>query len=84
MCLNIFYNLFLLYFIFRWTDLRGQHFVVLGAGSQMGPTETLLRMGATVIGVDLPRAEVWERLAAEAKASYGKLIIPVKKVGTLY
>ena len=55
---------------------------MLGAGSQMGPTETLLRMGATVIGVDLPRAEVWERLAAEAKASYGKLIIPVKKVGT--
>ena len=45
-------------------DLRGRHFVLLGAGSAMGPLEMLLRFGATVHAVDLPRPAIWRRLLA--------------------
>jgi hypothetical protein len=59
-----------------WCDLRGKSFVVLGAGSQMGPTAVLLAMGATVIAVDLPRPQLWEKLFKLAERSPGRLLYP--------
>ena len=38
-------------------DLRGQRFVLLGAGAELAPTEALLRAGATVLWVDLSSPE---------------------------
>jgi hypothetical protein len=63
-------------------DLCGKHFVLIGAGSAMGPLETLLRHGATVVCLDLPgswggrQAACWRRILATARASCGTIIIP--------
>jgi hypothetical protein len=66
-----------------WLDLSDQRVVVLGAGSEMGPLHPLLRWGATVVGVDLPRPGLWERVHATAVASGGRLIVPVAADGDL-
>eukprot|EP01063_Lacrimia_lanifica_P019719 TRINITY_DN27162_c0_g1_i1.p1 TRINITY_DN27162_c0_g1~~TRINITY_DN27162_c0_g1_i1.p1 ORF type:complete len:546 (+),score=178.03 TRINITY_DN27162_c0_g1_i1:49-1638(+) len=52
-------------------------FVVCGAGAAMGPLVPLLRLGATVAALDLPRQAVYDRLAAAAKATGGTLHAPV-------
>ena len=54
----------------------GWRFVVLGAGAQMGPFEVLLRLGAHVVAVDLPRPELWKRLIKLARESPGTLTFP--------
>lgn len=59
-------------------DLRGRTFVVLGAGAEMGPLRALLRWGATVAALDLPRPHVWARLLDEAAQSAGQLLMPVR------
>ena len=62
-----------------WCDLRGQHFCIIGAGSQMGPARTLLSLGATVLALDLGpgRPAGWQRLVAHARATAGTLVVPV-------
>ena len=45
-----------------WLRLEGRTVVVLGAAAEMGPLRSLLRWGATVAAVDLPRPELWGRL----------------------
>ncbi len=60
-----------------WLDLTGTTVVVLGAGAEMGPLRSLLRWGAHVVAVDLPRPEVWQRVIATARSSAGRLTIPV-------
>ena len=57
-------------------------FVVLGAAAEIGPLRSLLRWGATVYAVDLPRPEAWRQLIAHARASPGRLRVPVP-IGTL-
>jgi hypothetical protein len=66
-----------------WLDLSDHRVVVLGAGSEMGPLHPLLRWGATVVGVDLPRPELWARVAAVAARYGGRLIVPVAADGPL-
>ena len=61
----------------EWLDLRGVHVVLLGAGAEMGPLEHLLRWGADVWAVDLPRPQVWERIIRAVKDTPGRLHIPV-------
>jgi len=58
-------------------DLRGQHFVLLGAASAMGPIKSLLAFGATVHAVELARPAVWKKLLAMVRNSPGKLVAPV-------
>jgi hypothetical protein len=60
-----------------WLDLSGVTVVVLGAGAEMGPLRSLLRWGAHVVAVDLPRPDVWARVIATARSSAGSLTIPV-------
>jgi len=60
-----------------WLELSDQTVVVLGAGSEMGPLFSLLRWGGRVVGVDLPRPEVWTRLIESARRTGGSLEIPV-------
>lgn len=64
-----------------WLDLSDQRLVVLGAGAEMGPLPALLGWGGTVLGVDLPRPELWERITAVAEKSAGKLLAPVTPGG---
>jgi hypothetical protein len=59
-----------------WLALPGRTVVVLGAGAEVGPLPVLLNWGARVIGVDLPRPAIWERVLAEARRSAGTLLVP--------
>ena len=59
-------------------NLTGKTFVLLGAGSEVGPLQTLLLLGATVIAVARNKPENWKKLIATAKGSSGTLIIPCK------
>lgn len=60
-----------------WLDLHDIDIAVLGAGAEMGPTRSLLRWGARVHAVDLPRPALWERLIATTRATAGSMRIPV-------
>jgi len=62
-----------------WLDLRDVTVVVLGAGAEMGPTVSLLRWGAHVVAVDLPRPAIWRRLLETARAGAGRLTVPVSR-----
>ena len=61
----------------EWLDLSDTTVVVLGAGAEMGPLRSLLRWGAHVVAVDLPRPEIWSRVIRMARSSSGRLTIPV-------
>jgi hypothetical protein len=61
----------------QWLALPGRTVAVLGAGAEMGPLPTLLRWGATVAAVDLPRPAVWERVVRSARDGAGRLLVPV-------
>lgn len=62
----------------QWLDLRGTTVAVVGAGAEMGPYRSLLRWGASVAAVDLPRAGLWERIRAEARGGAGRVMVPVR------
>ena len=61
----------------EWLDLRGVNVVLFGAGAELGPLRQLLRWGADVWAVDLPRPAVWERIISTALDSPGQLHVPV-------
>jgi hypothetical protein len=60
------------------TDLSDRYFVLLGAGSAMGPLLVLLSIGANVVAIDLDRPNIWKRLIGLARESSGSLTFPVK------
>merc|ERR1719384_1517646 len=49
-----------------YLDLSNHYFVLLGAGSAMGPFLVLMALGANVIGIDLDRPHIWRRLISIA------------------
>ena len=59
-----------------WLRLQDRTVVVLGAGAEMGPLRSLLRWGATVAAVDLPRPDLWTRVLGTARESAGRLLVP--------
>ena len=61
-----------------WLRLEGRTVAVLGAGAEMGPLPSLLRWGARVAALDLPRPAVWERVLATARDGAGTLVLPVR------
>ena len=61
----------------EWLPLPGRTIAVLGAGAEVGPLSPLLRWGARVIAVDLPRPSIWERVLDAARGSGGTLLVPV-------
>ncbi|HXV91993.1 MAG TPA: hypothetical protein VD813_01740 [Pseudonocardia sp.] len=61
----------------EWLRLPGQRVVVLGAGAEMGPLAPLLRWGADVVAVDLPRPALWRGLLTTAREGAGRLHLPV-------
>ena len=60
-----------------WLRLPGWTVVVLGAGAELAPLGPLLRWGANVAAVDLPRRGLWDRLLSTAAESAGTLHLPV-------
>lgn len=67
----------------EWLAMPGRTMVVLGASSEMGPLRSLLRWGATVAAVDLPRRELWRGTVDLAKDSAGTLLVPVGSEGPI-
>ena len=60
----------------QWLRLEGHTVAVLGAGAEMGPLPSLLRWGARVAAVDLPRPAIWERVDRLARDGAGTLLVP--------
>jgi hypothetical protein len=71
--------------LFEKTDdlLKDNYFVMIGAGSAMGPFNKLLELGANIVALDIPGAwgdrpaAMWERLIAKAKSSPGSITFPL-------
>jgi hypothetical protein len=61
-----------------WLDLSDREIVVLGAGAEMGPLQAMLRWGGNLVGIDLPRADLWTRVLGVARAGAGRLTVPVR------
>lgn len=59
-----------------WLRLPDHTLVVLGAGAEIGPLPPLLRWGARVAAVDLPRPAIWERVLGTPGGA-GTLLVPV-------
>jgi hypothetical protein len=62
----------------EWLRLEGHTVAVLGAGAEMGPLQALLRWGATVAAVDLPRPDIWQRVLDTARHGAGSSLVPVE------
>jgi hypothetical protein len=63
-----------------WLRLDGDTVVVLGAGAEMGPYRALLRWGAEVVALDLPRTDVQGRIRTLAEESAGRAHLPARIV----
>jgi len=61
----------------EWLALPDRTVTVLGAGAEMGPLTALLRWGARVAAVDLPRPALWQRVRDTARRGAGTLLIPI-------
>ncbi|MGW5238242.1 hypothetical protein ACWEOW_04880 [Monashia sp. NPDC004114] len=61
-----------------WLDLSDRTVVVLGAAAEMGPLRSLLRWGADVAAVDLPRKDLWDRLIGGTRHLAGSITVPVR------
>ncbi len=59
-----------------WLRLEDHTVAVIGAGSEMGPMRALSRWGARIAAVDLPRPEIWERVAKNARDGAGTVVAP--------
>lgn len=60
-----------------WLDLTGVDLAVLGAGAEMAPSRQLLRWGATIHAIDLPKPDVWSRLIGITRNTSGILRLPI-------
>lgn len=60
-----------------WLDLSDLHVTLLGAASQMGPLEKLLRWRGNVIAVDLPRKHLWDHVATSVARGTGRVWAPI-------
>jgi hypothetical protein len=65
----------------EWLALPGRTVAVLGAGAEMGPLTALLRWGARVAAVDLPRPALWSRVLDTGRRGAGTLLVPVGAPG---
>jgi hypothetical protein len=60
-----------------WLRLDGHRVALLGAASQLGPLGPLTRWGVDLALVDVPRAELWERVRRLVRDGAGRAVLPV-------
>ena len=65
----------------EWLALPGHRALLVGAGAEMGPLETLLSWGADVLAIDLPRSRAWRYKKGLASRGAGTLTFPVDAAG---
>lgn len=63
-------------------DLSAYTFVLLGAGSAMGPLQMLLSLNATIVAIDLDRPPIWERILKMVENSASTVYFPLKSEPT--
>lgn len=62
----------------EWLRLEGTTVAVLGAAAEMGPLRSLLRWGADIAAVDLPRPDLWSRVLQDAERYAGSVRLPTR------
>ncbi|MEJ7634889.1 hypothetical protein [Aeromicrobium sp.] len=62
----------------EWLRLEGDTVVVLGAGAEMAPYRALLRWGAEVVAIDLPKPDLQARVRSHAQESAGRAHVPAR------
>jgi len=62
-----------------WLDASDITVALVGAAAEMSPLPALLRWGATVAAVDLPREPVWDRIVAAARQGCGRVVAPAAR-----
>lgn len=65
----------------EWLALPGRRALLIGAGAEMGPLETLLSWGADVMAIDLPRSRAWRYKKGMATRGAGTLTFPIDAAG---
>ena len=65
----------------EWLALPGHRAVLVGAGAEMGPLESLMSWGADVLAIDLPRSRAWRYKKGLVARSAGTLTFPVDESG---
>ena len=65
----------------EWLALPERRALLIGAGAEMGPLETLLSWGADVMAIDLPRSRAWRYKKGLATRGAGTLTFPVDSSG---
>jgi len=65
-----------------WLALAGRSIALVGAGAEIGPLAPLCSWGVEVLALDLPRANVWERIAKTAAAGAGTVHLPIAADGS--
>ena len=65
-----------------WLSLPGRAVALVGAGAEIGPLDPLCSWGVEVLAMDVPRADVWERIAATAGAGAGTVHVPLAADGS--
>jgi hypothetical protein len=63
----------------EWLDLSDRTFVVMGAGAEMGPLTSLCAWGADLALVDLPGADIWQRILTTVRGGAGSARVPVRQ-----
>lgn len=63
----------------EWLSLPGMRPVILGAAAEMGPLRSLLRWGANVAAVDLPRPQLWQNLRDDTHKLAGTMTVPCRQ-----
>ena len=64
----------------EWLDLSQRSMVLFGAGSEAGPLSWLAKWKANIIAIDLPNAQVWERILNIVQQGNATLYAPSLEV----
>ena len=65
----------------EWFDLSDRTLVLFGAGSEAGPLTWLAKWRANIVGIDLPRPEIWQKIIQIVKAGNATLLMPTTSHG---
>lgn len=62
----------------EWFDLSDRHIALLGAGSEAGPLDWLVKWRANLLAVDIDRSATWTRIADRVGQGNATLHLPMR------
>ncbi|MFE5284899.1 hypothetical protein ACFRAQ_08010 [Nocardia sp. NPDC056611] len=66
----------------QWLPAPGRRIVLLGAGAELSPLETLSSWGADILAVDMGGGDRWQKIADTARNGAGSVRWPLRPEGT--